>query len=914
MGDHPSAIRWLERAHRLAPADLPLATTLAATWLGRDDARAAALYRKILTRGALREAWVGLARAYSGLSDHARAADALGRALQNHAPLRGVERLANSIVQAVGLPGWCGLLGTGVPVVHPAAGQRTDMHIDGRPVPNSRRRVAWADGRWLSVTANGNHLLGSPIDVAAIGQTVGFVEAWQGGLRGWAAHPGDPDTAPDLTVLDATGRVLRRIRCSKEVVEIAGDNGLLSPRGFHLPAAPLKDTPGPFRVVGRDGRDLLGSPLDPSLLERTVPVPVQSMVVALTASRPAVARPVAVVIPVLAKQALALICLDSVLATRGTGTRIIVVDDGSADRRLTEILDRLKNERDFEVLRHDRPMGFAASANTGIAGCADCDVVLLSGDTLVPPGWLERLTRAAYAAPDIGTVTPFSNDGGLLAYPLPSGPGAAFDRLAQTANTGDPIEIPAGRAFCLFIKRSCLDEVVPFDTVLFAQGDGAVTDFCLRARHRGWRHSVLPSLFIPNDSAIDGGPAGHALRLRNESILNRLHPGYAALVQSFQAADPLAEARRRFDIARWRRTARRGQRAVILITHANGGGVEHRVRRAAAAYRADGLRPIVLRPARLPDGRRGIIVGDGPDGGFPALRFELPAEWPPLLRLLRASHPAWVEVHHMFGHDPSLYEMLRQLDVPYDVHIHDYAWICPRISLMGSENRYCGEPDLAGCEACIARNGSLTGEAIGVGALRQRSAAFLANSRRAIAPSMDTATRMRRYFPHQTIVVVPHEDDTGSTGPTASFGTVRVCILGAIGPHKGFDVLLACARDAAERGLGLEFVVVGDTTGDTELIETGRVHITGTYESPEAVDLIRAQNATLGFVPSVWPETWSLTLGELWQAGLPVAAFDLGAPAERIRTTGSGFVLPLGMPPASINDALLAAARRFGHE
>ena len=268
----------------------------------------------------------------------------------------------------------------------------------------------------------------------------------------------------------------------------------------------------------------------------------------------------------------------------------------------------------------------------------------------------------------------------------------------------------------------------------------------------------------------------------------------------------------------------------------------------------------------------------------------------------------------MLGHDPSLYEMLRQLDVPYDVHIHDYAWICPRISLMGSENRYCGEPDLVGCDACIARNGSLTGEAIGVGALRQRSAAFLANSRRAIAPSMDTATRMRRYFPHQTIVVVPHEDDTGSTGPTASFGTVRVCILGAIGPHKGFDVLLACARDAAERELGLEFVVVGDTTGDTELIATGRVHITGTYESPEAVDLIRAQIATLGFVPSVWPETWSLTLGELWQAGLPVAAFDLGAPAERIRTTGSGFVLPLGMPPASINDALLAAARRFGHE
>jgi glycosyltransferase involved in cell wall biosynthesis len=233
---------------------------------------------------------------------------------------------------------------------------------------------------------------------------------------------------------------------------------------------------------------------------------------------------------------------------------------------------------------------------------------------------------------------------------------------------------------------------------------------------------------------------------------------------------------------------------------------------------------------------------------------------------------------------------------------------------MGSENRYCGEPDLAGCEACIARNGSLTGEAIGVSVLRRRSASFLAKARRAIAPSGDTAIRMRRYFPALPITVVPHGDDTGFPLLSGSRGIVRICILGGIGPHKGFDVLLACARDAADRALGLQFLVVGDTTDDSKLLDTGRAHITGTYEPGEAVDLVRAQNASLGFVPSVWPETWSLTLTELWQAGLPVAAFDIGAPAERVRATGRGILLPLGLPPSAINDALLAAARRFGHE
>ena len=36
-------------------------------------------------------------------------------------------------------------------------------------------------------------------------------------------------------------------------------------------------------------------------------------------------------------------------------------------------------------------------------------------------------------------------------------------------------------------------------------------------------------------------------------------------------------------------------------------------------------------------------------------------------------------------------------------------------------------------------------------------------------------------------------------------------------------------------------------------------------------------------LPSVWPETYSYTLSIALQAGLPVAAFDIGAIARRIR-------------------------------
>jgi glycosyltransferase involved in cell wall biosynthesis len=36
--------------------------------------------------------------------------------------------------------------------------------------------------------------------------------------------------------------------------------------------------------------------------------------------------------------------------------------------------------------------------------------------------------------------------------------------------------------------------------------------------------------------------------------------------------------------------------------------------------------------------------------------------------------------------------------------------------------------------------------------------------------------------------------------------------------------------------------------------------------------------------PSIWPETFSYVVAEMIALGLPIVAFDLGAPAERLRT------------------------------
>ena len=559
------------------------------------------------------------------------------------------------------------------------------------------------------------------------------------------------------------------------------------------------------------------------------------------------------------------------------------------------------------------------SANAATSAAAGRDVILLNSDTLVAPGWADDLRAAAYSARDVGTVTPLSNDATILSYPAGTGANAVPDlhetvrlaALARRVNGGSVVDIPVGVGFCMYMRRDCLDAVGLLRADVFAQGYGEENDFCLRARHLGWRHVAAPGVFVAHVGGQSFGTGASHLRARNTEVLERMHPGYAGLIQEHVRADPLADARRRLDLARWRADRVRGGGSAILITHEGGGGVERQVAVSVARQRSAGRRAIVLRPGQLPDGGKCVVLSDGTDPGFPNLRYAMPGELPALLRLLARERPREIELHHMIGHHAAILELVAGLGVPFDVHVHDYAWLCGRVALVGPERRYCGEPEVVRCEACVADAGSLIEEDITVANLRKRSARLFAGARRVVVPSDDTAARIRRHFPATRPKVAPHEDDAAIAAPVrpaTAEARCRVCVVGAIGVHKGYQVVLDCARDAAERRLPLEFVVVGHTIDDRRLLATGRVFITGTFAPEEAVQLIRAQNATLALLPSIFPETWCFSLAEAWRAGLRVAAFDIGAPAERIRRTGHGFLLPLGLKPDAINNALVATA------
>jgi GT2 family glycosyltransferase len=667
-GEGDAALRWLDRAARIAPDDPTVALALAATCLERDNARAAILFRGVARARDVRQAWLGVAVAELNLADPGAAVEALGEALSRHAGASDADLAAEAIVSAAEATGWCSMSGDG----RVAIGLRRSVKslaaaLDGKVLRLGGRRrggvlklpASWATARRLRVRADGRDLVGSPIDLAAIRRTEGCVECHAGGLSGWAWHPGYPDAEPTLRI-QAIGRPRRTIevRATDRGLALPTPAVLAQPRGFHLPAAALASLPpGPLRVIGRDGRDLLGSPLDPGAelrgaaeaaraLARRFPAhgPARrAIATGLTGADVVGARPagrvprrreVDIVIPVHGGSPLAIECLESVLATIGRGARVTVVDDASPEPELVAALDRLAGARRIRLIRNRENQGFPRSANAGLRAADGHDAVLLNSDTLTPPFWLERLQAAAYAAPDIGTACPLSNDATILSYPQPDRPGTAPDpagiarlaALAYRANRDAVIDIPTAVGFCMFIRRDCLDMVGLLREDAFAQGYGEENDFSLRARHLGWRHVAVPGAYVAHRGAGSFGAARAHLAARNGKVLNRLHPGYDALIAEFRAADPLGRPRRRLDALRWRRPGRAG-RSVLLVSHDEGGGVERQLAARCATLRTEGFRPVVLRPARVASG-----WATASRGNFPicASRF------PPSCRCLHA--------------------------------------------------------------------------------------------------------------------------------------------------------------------------------------------------------------------------------------------------------------------------------------
>ena len=170
---------------------------------------------------------------------------------------------------------------------------------------------------------------------------------------------------------------------------------------------------------------------------------------------------------------------------------------------------------------------------------------------------------------------------------------------------------------------------------------------------------------------------------------------------------------------------------------------------------------------------------------------------------------------------------------------------------------------------------------------------LLALATRVIFPSQFLLDKHRELFSLPDLggeVIEP-----GAPAHVVSIDATRrgVAYAGSVKRHKGAQLLPELARLLGQRGIALHVFGGGDVDLLRALRRVPNVIIHGYYRSGELPSLLARHRIGLVVLPSIVPESFSLTLSEAWLAGASVAAFDLGAIAERIRREGGGWLAPL---------------------
>ena len=610
-------------------------------------------------------------------------------------------------------------------------------------------------------------------------------------------------------------------------------------------------------------------------------------------------------------------CISSVLAVRHPETdRLLLINDASPDLAMAAMLERFGALPTVTLLSNPQNLGFVGTVNRGLSICSSGgDVLLLNSDTRVFPGALDGLHRVAHSASDVGTVTAMSNIATIFSYPHEQKQCQALNdtswdslaAIARAENRGLAIEVPTGHGFCMLIRRDVLHRVGRLDTA-YGRGYGEENDFCARASDLGYRHMVATEVFVQHRESVSFGAEKAGLVARNLERLGRSYPEYTANVVNFIDREGLRRGRWALDRSRMRALVQAGERFVLVISHALGGGTVKAVRdiEATVGYGT----AIKLTLSGSADGAMQIGCED------PALRIAFARdEVAELFDLLSAALVSQVVVHSVVGFSAEFIQALGTWAATRHsmFYVHDFYPICPRVTMIDASAKFCDIAPIDVCTRCVEQGSVHEASNLGGTPSRLHRELFgnaLAGFNHVVTPSKSAAAYLRRAFPTLRVTALPHPEPLATTVATRPRGEDEVVLFGALGPHKGSSLLLALAKRAMLTLPQFRFRVIGYTDIDTELAAVGNVTITGRYEPEELPVLVSHAVGRAALFVHRWPETYSYTLSEALCFGFVPIVPDIGAPAERVRASGVGVIYPLDVDL----DKLLRLSMEVLHE
>jgi O-antigen biosynthesis protein len=542
---------------------------------------------------------------------------------------------------------------------------------------------------------------------------------------------------------------------------------------------------------------------------------------------------VTIIVPIYDDSDLTELCLKSLMraVNNDSKAKILLVDDATPDPKIAELLDRLALQPNVQLLRNRHNLGFIGAVNRALRTIATGDVILLNSDAIVPNDFVSRLMAAAYAASDIGTVTPLSNNGEATSLPRPFAPNPLLDEaeirlvdsIAARANADRTVDMPDGIGFCLYIKRACLDAVGGLSEH-YHRGYLEDVDLCLRARENGFRNVCATSVYVGHAGSASFKSEKRALVVLNLDRLQLRFPHYRIESAAFKALDPLKVARAAIE-----RSLAADHRDALVVLTGPGAPAEAAVQFAESCSQR----------ALIATLERGILSLRDAGNGFPqSLNFALPAQGSALSEAVRSFAFSRVVVADPARIPQQVATDLAANGTPIDLLIADGGLWCR-----------CGGLDLHRnpC-AALARGKTCGCHDLG----RGRPDDWLTGPKtesRIIAPDSIAAAFLRRRLPSSWTKQIHLADFADRfrrmrrPRKVASRGTTFGLLAVGRAPAD-FLLMLQVVRRIRQARPRNQIAIFGETLDDLALMRLGNVTVTGAFAARELPTL--AKNYSLG--------------------------------------------------------------------
>lgn len=290
---------------------------------------------------------------------------------------------------------------------------------------------------------------------------------------------------------------------------------------------------------------------------------------------------------------------------------------------------------------------------------------------------------------------------------------------------------------------------------------------------------------------------------------------------------------------------------------------------------------------------------------------------------LDAIRPDVVHFFHLRFLGGNLIDEARSRDIKSVVHLMDFWFLCPRVTLVRGDGSLCAGPPRDGlrCVPCTAPE--LEREIDAAGQRERMAAAFGRGLAPQQAPGASAARRaatllqrhailrarllaadrivapsrfLRSVFADhgidaERITVIPYGVDMERTPHRATARPLTLGYVGTIAPHKGLHVLL----DALQQVDGDVRLAVHGRTSDfadyAQPLETraradARIAFHGPFAAAARARVLAGIDVLV--VPSQWHENTPFVALEALAAGIPVLAADLGGLAEIVADETNG--------------------------